>query len=98
MYTNELLEIKREAQRALLEKARASGKSYFDVVDEEARRCFEEYGVTPQYADLKPAPFVPPRETAEDQATPAAPQQSRDAVVGPKSVRTSKAPCPDLNP
>jgi hypothetical protein len=54
MYTNELLEAKWEAQRALLKEAEATGKSYFDVVDEEARRWFEEAGLTIQPARIEP--------------------------------------------
>lgn len=61
MYTNELLEAKWEAQRALLKEAEETGKSYFDVVDEAARRWFEEAGLTIQSAHIEPKPLDAPK-------------------------------------
>lgn len=62
MYTNELLEAKREAQRALLKEAEETGKSYFDVVDEAACRWFEEAGLTIQSAHIEPKPLDAPKK------------------------------------
>ena len=46
MYTNELLEAKREAQRAIQEAARISGKPYLQFVEEDVRQLFAEKGWT----------------------------------------------------
>ena len=64
MYTNELLEAKWEAQRAVLKEAEDTGKLYFDVVDEAARRWFEEAGLTIQPAHLEAKPLEVFREIA----------------------------------
>ena len=62
MYTNELLEAKWEAQRALLKEAEDTGQSYFDVVDQAACRWLEEAGLTIRSAHVERRPFDAPHE------------------------------------
>jgi len=44
MYTNDLLEEKRNAQKRLAEKATAESKDYAEVVEEEVRELYRSRG------------------------------------------------------
>jgi hypothetical protein len=62
MYTNELLEAKWEAQRTLLEEAEKTGRPYFDVVEEAARRWFDEAGFAIRCTHVEPRSQEVPRK------------------------------------
>jgi len=46
MYSNELLEEKYKAQKALYQKAQRENKDYFDMINQEFKKIFEDRGWT----------------------------------------------------